>query len=86
MGHSYLEILISWTPIILLIGAYLILVWRVRKAQKSPSGKSYSELMHEYLEQQQRHFELTNQLLAHYERRFQRLEAELEHCSRQSQS
>ena len=82
MGRPFIEVLISWAPMILLIGAYLIFIRLVANANRTKSGKTYPELLEEYLAHQKRNFELTETLLERYETRIRQLEDEL---SRQQQ-
>ncbi len=71
---DFLEIFISWLPMLLLIGAW---AWYMRKYNKKltgKSGKGYGELLEELILEMRRQNDLVENLVKDQAERIQKLE------------
>lgn len=75
MAKSWVEILVDWLPMVVLVGLWLYFMKRSQRAYSATSGKSHGQLLEEHLEATRRQNELLEQLVRDQETRLQRLEA-----------
>jgi len=55
MDQVWINFLVSWSPFLLLILAWIWLVWILRSRSRAPSGRTIPELYEQQLDELKRH-------------------------------
>lgn len=75
MQTTFIDVLVSWGPMLLLILVWLVFMTRYRKSMQGQSGRSYGQLLEDYLAEMKRTNDLMQRMLEDQGRRIERLEA-----------
>ncbi len=69
-----IEILVTWLPILLLIGVFALFAARSQKMYTGRSGKTHGEMLEDYVQEMRRQNDLLEKIVQDQEARLQRLE------------
>ena len=75
MERDWIEILIDWFPILLLIAVWAFAIFQGRNAYRGKSGKSHGAMLEEHIIEVRRQNDLLEQVIKDQEQRLQKLEA-----------
>jgi hypothetical protein len=74
MGQDILQLLLSWLPILALVGVFVYFVQRSQSVYTGRSGKTHGEMLEEYVAELKRQNDLIEKVVQDQEARLQRLE------------
>jgi ATP-dependent Zn protease len=76
-GFNFIEALVSWFPMLLLISVWVFFMRQMKGSWKTSSGKSGIEIAEQNMIELKRHNDLLEKLIQTQEARIQRLETQL---------
>lgn len=74
MGQDFVQLLLSWLPILALVGVFVYFVQRSQSVYTGRSGKTHGEMLEEYVAELKRQNDLIEKVVQDQEARLQRLE------------
>lgn len=74
-SNPWIEIFVSWFPMLLLIAVWVFFMWRARGVYTGKSGKTHGQMLEEHIAEMRRQNDLLEKLVKDQEARLQRLEA-----------
>jgi ATP-dependent Zn protease len=74
MGQDFVQLLLSWLPILALVGVFVYFVQRSQSVYTGRSGKTHGEMLEEYVAELRRQNDLIEKAVQDQEARLQRLE------------
>ncbi len=74
MGQDFVQLLLSWLPILALVGVFVYFVQRSQGVYTGRSGKTHGEMLEEYVAELKRQNDLIEKVVQDQEARLQRLE------------
>lgn len=77
MDKTWTEILIDWTPMLLLIAVWAFFTYRGRAVYSGRSGKTHGQMLEEHIDEMRRQNDLLEKLVKDQESRLLALEAKL---------
>jgi ATP-dependent Zn protease len=75
MGGGLFEVLVSWLPMLLLIGVFVYFARHSQHVYTGRSGKTHGEMLEDYLTEIRRQNDLIEKVVQDQEARLQRLES-----------
>lgn len=70
----WIEVLVTWLPVLLLIAVWVIFMKRGRSAYMGKSGKTHGEMLEEHIAEMRRQNDLLEKIVKDQEARLQKLE------------
>ena len=80
-SNPWVEILVAWLPMIILLAVWGYFMWRSRGIYTGRSGKTHGQMLEEHIAEMRRQNDLLEKLVKDQEARLQRLEAAREQPS-----